>query len=79
MTLKDWEVYISSEKMDEHDLSKDVRTKSCGEDLEDYALSNLATSAGETYMKVESGWPLTVASGVGHNGDIMASLALILL
>ena len=45
---------MSSEKTNEQDLSKDVRMKSCWQDLEDDKLSNLATSAGETGVKVKN-------------------------
>ena len=69
---------MSSEKTNEHDLSKDVGMKSCWQDLEDDELSNLATSAGETAVKVKSGWPMKMASEVGHNRDIVASLVLTL-
>ena len=64
---------MSSEKTNEQDLSKDVGMKSCWQDLEDNKLSNLATSAGETDVKVKNGWPMNMASEVGHNGDIVAS------
>ena len=69
---------MSSEKTNEQDLIKDVGMKSCWQDLDNDKLSNLATSAGETGLKVKSGWPMKMASGVGHNGDIVASLVLIL-
>ena len=46
---------MNSEKTNEQDLSKDVGMKSCWQDLVDDKLSNLATSARETDMKVKSG------------------------
>ena len=46
---------MSSEKTNEQYFSKDVGIKSCWQDLEDDKLSNLATSAGETGVKVKSG------------------------
>ena len=64
---------MKSEKTNQKDLSKDVGMKSCRQDLENDKLSNLATSAGETGGKVKSGWPMKMASWVGHNGDIVAS------
>ena len=65
---------MSSVKTNEQDLGMDVGKKSCWQDLQDDKLSNLATSAGETGMKVKSSWPMKMASG--HNGNIVASLVL---
>ena len=45
---------MSSEKTNEQDLSKDVGMKSCQQDLEADELSNLATSARETGVKVKN-------------------------
>ena len=39
--------------------------KSCREDLEDDALNNLGTSAGDMYES-KSGWPLKMTSRVGN-------------